>query len=322
MIGRRFRIVGLVSCVIVTLSCAPKGVDQEIEQTTPVEISGPYLGQPVPGDDPVVFAPGVVNTETRGAFGYVFTAAGNEVYFTMSNPTAGKPGGIGWMRIVDGTWSEPELLPFDSPAEDNDATVSLDGQNIVFRSWHALPDGTEPENHSWLWIARRGEDGWTTAEPLLCGGKPVRTGFPSMTRDGSLYFAHRRDDVVGVYRSNPVEGGYSTPELVVATEPPGASPGDLFVDRDERFIIVSLTGHPGNVDQEWGDLYVMHRLDDGEWSEAVPLGPAINTDAHENCPQVTPDGRFFIFNRYDPDTERGESYWLDIEVVLSVTGGP
>jgi len=322
VIGRRFLIVGLVSCVIVTFSCARQGVDQQLEQTTSVEIRGPYLGQPVPGDDPVVFSPGAVNTKTRGAFGYVFTAAGDEVYFTMSNPTAGMPGGIGWMRVVGGTWTEPSLLPFGSPAEENDATVSLDGQTIVFRSWRALPDGTEPENHSWLWIARRGEDGWTTAEPLLCGGKPVRTGFPSMTRDGSLYFAHRRGDVVGVYRSNPVEGEYSTPELVVTTEPAGASPGDLFVDRDERFIIISLSDHPGNVDQEWGDLYLIHRLDDGGWSDAVSLGPAINTAAHENCPQVTPDGRFFIFNRYNPETESGESYWLESDVVLSATGRP
>jgi hypothetical protein len=270
-----------------------------------------YFGQDLPGTDPVVFAPGVVNTENRGGFGFVFTEAGDEVYFTMYDPTSEKPGGIGWMRIVEGEWSKPEMLPFNSPAYDNDATVSLDGRTIVFRSWRPLPDGTEPDNHSWLWIARRGEDRWASAEPLLCGGEPVRTGFPSMTRDGSLYFAHRRDDVVGIYRSRPVEGEYATPELVAATDPPGASPGDLFVDRDERFVIVSISHHPGNVDPEQGDLYVIQRLDDGNWSEAERLGPDINTVVHENCPQVTPDGRFFIFNRYDHETERGESYWLD-----------
>ena len=119
----------------------------------------------------------------------------------------------------------------------------------------------------------------------------------------------------------PVEADHlalGAPELVVATEPPGARPGDLFVARDERFIIVSISHHPGNVDPEQGDLYVIRRLEEGSWSEAVPLGPDINTPVHENCPQVTPDGRFFIFNRYDPETKRGESYWLDSDVVISV----
>ncbi|MCP4898314.1 MAG: hypothetical protein GY906_15175 [bacterium] len=89
----------------------------------------------------------------------------------------------------------------------------------------------------------------------------------------------------------------------------------MYVDPDENYMIISVDHHPLNVSQEWGDLYITYRLDKTRWSEAIPLGSAINTAAHENCPQVTPDGRFLIFNRYDPETERSESYWLDSALI-------
>lgn len=46
-----------------------------------------------------------------------------------------------------------------------------------------------------------------------------------------------------------------------------------------------------------GDLFVSWRRDDGSWSEPVSLGDAVNTEAHEFCPMMTPDGRYLAFSR-------------------------
>ena len=45
------------------------------------------------------------------------------------------------------------------------------------------------------------------------------------------------------------------------------------------------------------------------------IDDSINTEAGENCPQVSPDGRYFFFNRYDPDSAMGNMYWVDVGII-------
>jgi len=163
-------------------------------------LKGSYLGQKPPGMTPEVFAPGILNTDKTGAFCTVFSPDGNEFYFTHYMRADENSGGLTWMKRINNMWTKPEMLSFSGNGIDNDLCMSADGKKIVFRSWRALPDGKKPKNHSYLWFVVRTEDGWSEAKPLLCGGEPVRTGYPSMANNGTLYYAHRRDDVLGIYR--------------------------------------------------------------------------------------------------------------------------
>ena len=43
------------------------------------------------------------------------------------------------------------------------------------------------------------------------------------------------------------------------------------------------------------DLFVSFRRDDGGWSEAVSLGPEINSPAIDICPMVSADGKYLFF---------------------------
>jgi hypothetical protein len=43
-----------------------------------------------------------------------------------------------------------------------------------------------------------------------------------------------------------------------------------------------------------GDLYISFRTDGGDWSKPVNLGNQINSNAEENRPSVTLDGRHFF----------------------------
>ena len=45
------------------------------------------------------------------------------------------------------------------------------------------------------------------------------------------------------------------------------------------------------------------------------MGKSINTKAGENCPQVSPDGKYFFFNRYDPGVKKGNMYWVDAKII-------
>ena len=278
-------------------------------------LEGSFLGQQLPGMEPEIFATGILNTDTTGAFCSVFSPAGDEFYFTRYWKIEGTPGGLAWMRLIDGVWTEPEMLHFNSEETENDVCMSNDGNQLVFRSWRALPDGRKPDNHSYLWYARRTPDGWSDASPLYFDGEPVRTGYPSMAEDSSLYFAHRQDGICGIYRAEPVEDGYSTPEHVFTAVDSIDTEGDMYVAPDESYMILSLWNHPENIGGGQGDLYITFQRDDGTWTEEIHMGESINTRFGENCPQVSPDGKYFFFNRYDPESEVGNIYWLSSEII-------
>lgn len=278
-------------------------------------LRGPCLGQEPPGRVPEVFAQGILNTDTTGAFGSVFSPPGDEFYFVRYRKTEGTPGGLAWMRMIGGVWTEPEMLRCNSDTYDNDMCMSADGSRLIFRSWRALPDGRTPENHSYLWYSERNAGGWSAAAPLDFDGEPIRTGYPSMAGDGTLYFAHTRDGRFGIYRAEPVEDGYGPPEHVFTAVDSIDTEGDLFVASDESYLILSLSNHPENIGGGPGDLYITFRRADGAWTEEINMGEAINTRFGENCPQVSPDGRYFFFHRYDPETETGNVYWMDARII-------
>ena len=89
----------------------------------------------------------------------------------------------------------------------------------------------------------------------------------------------------------------------------------MFVAPDESYMIISCRDHPENIGSGQGDLYITFRREDGTWTEEINMGVPINTRFGENCPQVTPDGKYFFFNRYDPDTRTGNIYWMDAKFI-------
>ena len=281
-------------------------------------LKGPYLGQKPPGHIPEIFAPGLLNNPVMGAFCTVFSPDGTEFYFSYYQRT-GDTCDLFCMKQIGGFWKKPEKLHFNSASYENDVCISTDGKRLVFRSWRALPSGRKPKDHSFLWYVTRAAHGWSDAKPLLCGGEPVRTGYPSMSRDDSLYFAHRQNGRLGIYRSRLQKGHYSRPEFVYEAFNQDFILGDLFVAPDESYIIFS--GRPPAKSEEFSrlDLYVTFRDREKKWSKPLKMGNNINTKlGGENCPAVSPDGKYFFFNRYDPDKKKGNMYWLKADIISNM----
>ncbi len=287
---------------------------KKLEESFPV-LKGPYLGQKPPGMTPELFAPGILNTEKMGAFCSVFSPDGNEFYFVHYERKDDTPGGIAWTKRVNDVWTKPELLHFNSTTYDNDMCMSADGDMLIFRSYRALPNGKKPEDHTYLWFVERAEEGWSSAKPLYCADAPIRTGYPSITKNGILYFAHKRDEVSGIYRSKPVNGAYGTPEHVFTAVEGIDTEGDMFIAPDESYMIISCWNHPDNIGSSQGDLYITFKKEDGTWTEEINMSELINTQYGENCPQVSPDGKYFFFNRYNPDAKEGNIYWVDAKII-------
>ncbi len=287
-----------------------------------VRCGGPeaqYLGEEPPGETPVLFAPGVVNTEAIELNGVV-SPDGREFFFTRLID------GVGTMHhsvLENGAWSEPSpvlLYPGQERALAVDMSYSLDGQRLYFLG--LLKSEVSPEEPGLdLWVSERQSGEWSTASVVL---PPVSTdaveSYPCVVADGSLYFSSNRPGSLGgmdIYRAQRLaDGSFAEP---VSLGPPvntEASEGDTYVAPDESYLIVA-SRRPDGLGQ--ADLYISFREADGSWGEAVSLGPTINSELTDFCPMVTPDGKSFFFSRRHgaswPEATGGDVYWVDARIL-------
>jgi hypothetical protein len=286
---------------LMLLSC------QQIESISDTEfptLTGPYLGQTPPGDEPVLFAPGIVSTAmyTRDL---TMTPDGQEIFFCVSAY------GFNWIfhtKQENGVWTEPKPASFIQNPEYMyyEPHVTPDGNRLLFLSTMPKVPG-EPENED-IWVVDRTESGWGNPYNL---GAPVnsenREFYPSVTRDGTLYFTRQeKDSRVGyIYRSYLVNGKYSEPEKLPDQVNCGTNRFNAYIQPDEEYIIVPAMG----LENSYGgtDYYVVFRNQNDQWSEPINLGEKINTESgREFSASLSPDGKYFFFmsSRLNPDLEK------------------
>jgi hypothetical protein len=259
--------------------------------------SGPYLGQTPPGMEARLFAPGIVNT---GMFtrDLAMTPDGKEIYFSVVTGQ-NKLAFIVCTRMVGGRWTEPEILPQLGLAGYStiEPCISSDGKRFYFSSNRPAP-GKPVNPHDFdIWVMERVGDKW--GEPANLG-EPVNTGkgeyFPSITRDGTLYYTGPEAEGKGevIWRARPENGGFAKPEMLPPQVNAGRARFNAFVASDESFLIVPVYGMPDSRGDT--DYYVTFRNPDGSWSEPKNLGDAVNSDdGNEYSASLSPDGKYLFF---------------------------
>jgi hypothetical protein len=294
--------------VIIFNNCAPKS-------DFPL-LKGPYLGQNPPGTTPVVFAPGVLNSDKIGAFCSVFSPDGNEFYYVRFLKNVEGSGRIYWTHRKNNTWTKPEPAPFGSDYPENDMRISPDGSKMFWRSWRPLPGKRGQEERSCIWYSKRQNRNWSKPQPLKCAEGYLRAGYLDVANNGTLYFPTRREDSFGegdIYRSRFINGAYTMPENLGGIINTRYSEGDLCVAPDESFLIVSCWNRPDN--RGVSDFYISCRNINGEWSRLKNMSAPVNSDHEENCPTLSPDGKYFFFNRRNVNTGKGNIYWVDARII-------
>jgi hypothetical protein len=329
-------------CGVGLTGCEPPSTDD-----FPV-LGGEYLEQAPPGDSAELFAPGIVTTGmyTRDM---AITPDRSELYYGVM---VGGYSVIMQTKRVRGRWTRPEVAPFSRNPEylNLEPHISPDGSRFFFLSTRPRDGGSVPEEQigAWvnqdIWVMDRAGDGWSEPYNL---GPPVNTDdeeyFPSVTRDGTLYFTR---NAVGsresyIYRSRLVGGQYAEPERLGAEVNSTPSQYNAFIAPDESYLIV-CTG--GREDGRGGpDYYVVFRSANDTWSEPVNMGEAVNSRWAEFSPYVSPDGRYFFFMStrragaaalpdslssaylagvYDaPQNGNGDIYWIDAGFIEELRPG-
>jgi len=301
MVAPRCSAVAASLVVLVTLAGCGRttGSPSDAETASFPELRGPYLGQRPPGPDPEVFAPGIVSTglDTRDV---AITPDGRELYFsvTIAGTTA-----IMVTRQLDGTWTEPAVAPFSDQGMNIEPCIAPDGGTFMFLSTRP-PAGEEAKpgwGHQNIWAMDRRGGGWSAPYDL---GPPINTDagefFPSLTRDGTLYFT--RDESPrksAIYRARKIGGRYQAPERLPAQVNCGESQFNAYVAADESYLIVPVTGRADSRGEV--SYYVVFRGPDDTWGDPIEMGERINRPGARGwSASVSPDGRYLFFMSSTP----------------------
>jgi len=258
------------------------------------DLKGDYLGQPLPGETPEVFAPDIISVDSTIEHGSpTFSPSGNVVFWQSNLRHKDKKTQIflNSMRRIAGQWTRTEASPHGGmPA------FSPDGKQLF-----SLPLDTEKEKG--LYVVEKQGENWSKPKSLNLITRFPELKYlygPSITNNGTLYFFGHAEGLgsmnnFGIYRSEFIDGVYAKPELlpsdINATD--GVINWTPFIAPDESYLLFSSSRY--NKQQ---DLFISFRRSDGSWTEAQSLGTAINTNKGERFPYVSPDGKYLFFSRW------------------------
>ena len=270
------------------------------------------LSNQIPTDTALIFGEGIVSTNNF-EFAITFNPEMDELYFTRRKPEENNE--IYTMKLVDGKWSDPEPAFFKAnEGWDFEPHINPKGSRLYFGSTRPLNDTIESSGlHQWY--CKKNASGWEKPIPLE---EPFidRTVIMYLTssENGNLYFTtgekgDKPEDWV-IYNSINEKGQYtSIKRMGSEINFSGKYIAHPYISPDESYIIYDGEGTSGYGDN---DLYISFNKN-GTWTEALNLGPEVNTDQTEMCPSVSPDGKYLFFHRGVEDN--GDIYWIDFRLI-------
>ena len=257
-----------------------------------------YLGRRSPGKVPELLAPHFISTDEH-EFGSVFSKDGKEFFFGVEMEVGAE---IRYSAMENGVWSPPKRLSDSITFTHNDPFLSSDEQRLYFIG--------KKENDYDIWYCKRMGNGWSA--PINTGANinsAANEYYMSFTEDSSMYFSSNREtDNFDIYKSQLVDGHFQQPVKISERINTENYEADVFIAPDESYMIFCGIREEG---AGRGDLYISFKDDAGNWGEATPFDGSINTEAHELCPFVTRDGKYFLFTR------GGDIYWVSAEIIES-----
>lgn len=186
----------------------------------------------------------------------------------------------------------------NSPAFEKGPLVSPDGQTLYFT--RSIPTGRNSFDDD-IWMSERQSDGtWGRATAMpppinTPGHNFVASVLPDNNRliVGNVYDASGRIVGGGYSLTERTIGGWSLPRPLQVRNHVNLSPwGEACLSPDGTTLIVTVA-RPDCYGER--DMYFSRLQDDGTWSEAVNMGPVVNTVGDEASPFLAADGRTLYY---------------------------
>lgn len=253
-----------------------------------------------PNHGKLLFAPGVVSTK-KVEYAASLTYDVKEVYFARSEQEWGKgemKSTIYHSRLLENSWSEPEVVSFSGLYDDSDPHITYDGTRLFFISKRPSSAKTISAD---IWMVAKTESGsW---------GQPIRLSDPinseqseySPTTDGkgNLYFASTRSGGLGqgdLYMAKMEEGVFGTPINLGNTLNSATGEWNLEVSSNGQVLLFEASGREQNV-SPYGDLYISFKQGDA-WT--VPQNVSeLNTSGSDLYAHIEEESNMLYYTSSD-----------------------
>lgn len=291
----------LVFMVLLTACQTERSNKKTHDHTTEERL---YLGQKPPGMIPEIFGPGMVSLNGRYEYGISFSPDLKELYFGANDKD--RDPDIFFSKLEGNTWTPPKKANFTKgkKAGEMHPFVNHDGTLIHFAAHDpfTLPEHKESVK---TWYVERSGDSWGDAKPL---NSPINDDFvfyANEAENGDLFYTNLSKGKM--YYAPRVNNQY--PEIHEV----GTGGFHGFISPSGDYLVVNA----GNKEdaQKKDDIYVYFKKKEGGWSSAINLGSEVNTNFHETCPSITPDGNYLFFARYNEEQEFSNIYWVSTKVI-------
>jgi Tol biopolymer transport system component len=290
------------------------GISNAQKSTGPVA-SNNYFGLTPPGMTAVLFADGIVSTDSIEHSSPAFSPDGRLVLWTKIYK--GHPAFLVEMKLKKGVWTPPAMPSFaSSDADDFYPEFSVDGTRLYFSSRRPLPPGYPRNEDMWIWEVERKGDGWSTPIPM---DSTIMKGFEyghSVSKNGTIFFSSRRQGSFDIFYAKWMAHKYQEAQLLGNDINTAGYEDGPFIAPDESYLIFE-SQRPESIEGSI-DLFICFKQSDGCWTQPKNMGPRINTKYSERFARVSPDGKYLFFgsNRKQlTDNLYFDIYWIDAKVI-------
>ena len=257
------------------------------------KLTGPYLGQTPPVNKPVIFAPGIVSTDAGNHSSAAISPDGKEIYWTMVR----KIRKIWFTKVVNGRWTEPEMLSFckgDSYRYDN-PFITTDGIKMFFTSFRP---GAVSQNKETIWYVERTSSGWSDPKPVSSelNETPLHWSI-SISDSGTLYFQFQDPSgkspggIGDIYYSKLVKGVYTKPVNIGPAMNTPATETCPHIAPDESYIVFTRFDE---TDVNNTGIFISYRDKSGNWLPAV-MAEGGTKEKGGLSPRISPDGKYLFY---------------------------
>ncbi|MCP4707408.1 MAG: hypothetical protein GY869_02180, partial [Planctomycetes bacterium] len=250
-----------------------------------------YFGQQPPGNKAEIFAPEVLQYETHDSP----IISRDETWILVGGIIDASGETTKFYQMIDGHLSlTPNPLTFDIPEICNGIAVSPTENRIYIQDWRNGDD--------LFYFLEKIEGGWTA--PISLGEEinAIETHWQfSVAANENLYFISRGQGIiVAIFDGD----AHLKPVLLKLEDGHNIRGGTPFIFPDESYLIFSMDK----------DLHISYNLNNGTWTAPQNLGPDINSDYLDNCPKISPGGKylFFVSRRIGMNFV---TYWADAAFV-------
>jgi len=255
----------------------------------PIPTDSLYLGQTLPGDSAIVFAPGRVSLPNRNESCMTISTDGKSIYYSIEFwPSPGTPYLLHY-EYKNNKWNGPDTATFSKNRMTNEPTFAFNGSRIYLDATPTLNQVGSVD----LSYVEKTDTTWSIPKSL--GNPPNYTQdqyHPSIVSDTSVYFSASNGLIVRCqYRNGLYQQRVILPYPINYANT-SQTWGDPFVSPDESYIIFKSTragGFGGN------DIYISYKKLNGTWTNPKNLGNKINTQYDETSGDITPDGKYLTF---------------------------